>query len=1244
MPERHLLPIPLPHGRSGKTGFLTVYFAPRLRERGPLSAYPEWERWADTVNALAITVEINGVPQVPTRVTPLAEPAAWQAVFADDTPVSGHRPKDWRPLGASGLQIGPGGDFSEAILNLYAAFAKTYPAGPPPGDEVLALPEAEVLTSDGAAAATDYVTPMRAKHGERLEQARDPEWDFHEFVTLLGHHPQLLRILGIAVELEVDLPVKPVSVRVHTNYDNGVDRRAVDFVMATTPDFWAAPNTDPKLREQDQGFLRLAEQGAFLTILDVKSSADRLRNLDARLPGQGGALPALRTRALTLVRPDLVTAFKNRTERQWDIEESIAAALLAAQPQPVPIFAEDVAIGHIIDVFEPQAAAAVWRSLFERQTDAAGYHFPADPTALDRVPEPDEGWTTTTLVTELVEAFDEPDPDNHDPFVPFALRRLDDQLYRWDGWSGAVRPPGSAVDGAGGGVAAKQPGVPPVDFPVQFAAHYEVVPGSLPRLRFGTEYLMRARCVDLSGDARPIETPVPPSALPPAETFGRLEPIAAPFVVRRRPRPVPGVGDHPTTIVLRSDYDVDDETVAPQERLLFPGQVGQDLCELHGEPNGGVDAASYRLLASRDAREPDDPWATDPVIGEPIADGRRRQLVRYLSDPLIGRLRAFHHAEAAEHLASIGGAWPAVNSARLDVVAGAAPTQVNPDDVTELRIGVAKADIHTLDLSYAPAEGGVEEFGLWHQLGTADQAALRPAIDNGSHWMFSARVPLQLVHAVRRPLLPPQVVTTPEMTWTASREVGSTGVTFSTTVEIERRSTARLTLAARWVDLVDDPRADGPELRRGGAPLGRYLTPRDTQAEPRFEIVEQRAELGDTRRHAATIDLEAFSSFSAYFTEERAGPIRLKPTVIDRRGFAGATVSVATADGTVATEGTDYTVGYDAGTIAAVRGGRFGDGDAVTVRYVPLPVSRTSAEPGLEPFEFVFPSTKAPPPPKVVDVVPAFARQRSPVVDGEDVTHDGNVLRVYLARPWNVSGDGERLAVLVERSPGDVPAATCVGRDPIVTGSTTALDASAFSRSTAVVESPDGVHDLALHDVQYDAVSRRWFADIVVDTPIYRPFLRLVLARYQVDSVAGQQLSSSAILDPIRLGVKRTVSVRAGAAADEFDVTVSGPDHGGMAADDGTATLLANELVVVHQRADAAIADPDLRWRIDVSTAALPKVSTNGVSTWSATIAAPPDGTPRRLVIEEREPALTGLFAPTVGGEPVYTETVELPA
>ena len=172
--------------------------------------------------------------------------------------------------------------------------------------------------------------------------------------------------------------------------------------------------------------------------------------------------------------------------------------------------------------------------------------------------------------------------------------------------------------------------------------------------------------------------------------------------------------------------------------------------------------------------------------------------------------------------------------------------------------------------------------------------------------------------------------------------------------------------------------------------------------------------------------------------------------------------------------------------------------------------------------------------------------------------------------------------------------------------------------------------------------SKRWFADVAVATPMYRPFLRLVVARYQVDSIAGQELSSPVTLDPVRLGVSRTVSVRAAAVADSFDVTVTGPDHGGMSADDGTAALLANELVVTHQRVDATIVDPDLRWRVDVSTVALNRVANGAAGTWTGTIGAPADGSPRRLLIEELEPALVGTAVPVVGTEAVYTDAIEL--
>ncbi|GAA3383054.1 hypothetical protein [Cryptosporangium minutisporangium] len=1226
MPERHLLPIPLPRGRTGNTGHLTVYFSPRLREKGPLSGYPDWRQWATTVNALTLRVVVDGVLTTPTRVTPGAEPALWNAVFAPNTPVKAHRPTDWT---ATPLETMPVSDFSEAVLALYARIAADHPDAPPTGDNLLALPEALFLADpDGPLTeAVDHVRPMT---GDRLEEARDPEWDFHELISLLGHHPELLRYLGIAVDLQVALPANPTTVVVRTNYENmfGADAHEVSVAMATTPAFLAKPNPDPEFTEQIDGFLRLRTQKAFLSIMDIHSTAARLQGLDGRLPDHPGTLPALTTRALTLVRPDLLAAFKNRNERQGELEKQVKAELGGGAP--VQVFAEDVSVGLRIDVL----ADDVWRSLFQRRTDTDGYHFPRDP-ALDRVPKPDEAWVTTQLVTELIENIPDANEDRDDPIERPALRRLDDQLYRWDGWSGAVRPPGGAVDGATGKVAELDADEPRLTDPVQFSAGYGLVPATLPRLRFGERYAMRARCVDLAGNSPALAAPTPPGADTVGETFGRLEPIAAPFVVRRAERPVPGVGDEAVTLVLRSDYDLDDSTVAPAERLLFPGRVGQDLCELHGEPKGGADPASYQVIADRDARAPHDGWTRDPVTGEPIAAGDAAQQIAYLSDPLVSRLRAFHHGQRKEFHSTVEGTWPAVTSSRVEAVAGTTGTDVNPDDDTDLRFSVAKADIWTVDLSYAPRAGEVEKLGLWHQLTPADQTALRSTIEDGGHWMFSARRPVQLVHAVRRPLLAPRV-----LDWTGVRTDDSTAVTITADVEVERRSTERFTLAARWTDLVDDLTQPGPAPRPGGAALGRFLTPRAVGTE--FDVVAHRAELGDTKRHLALIELEAFSSFSAYFTEERSVTVATNSVLVDRRGFAGGTVKVRAADGRKARLGPDYTVDAARGTITRTPRGDLTVGELVTVRYVPLPVSRSSGEHPA--FEVLFLNTATPPPPVVADVVPAFARSRRPVVDGEDVTHDGTVVRLYLERPWNVTGDGESLAVLVERTPGAAPAATCVGRDPIVgpDDATTALSAASFPRATRTVDAGDGVHDLALHAVAYDEGSRRWYADIAVATGLYRPFLRLEVARYQADSVPGKSLSSPVTVEPVRLGVGRSVSVRA--VGDSYDVVVTGVEHGGVPSEGRNPSLVANELVVVHQQADPAIADEDLRWLTDVQSVVLTRSADQTGSTWSGRVAVAPSATPQRFVIEELEPALVGAADAVVTGRVVYTEVVALPA
>mgnify|MGYP000897100303 CR=1 FL=1 len=87
MPRRCLVPIPLPHGRTGNTGRLSIYFSPRLLEGGVLSDYPDWRDWPAALASFSYRVHVNGA-QVPfSVVSPVPSTTKWKAVFAAATPV-----------------------------------------------------------------------------------------------------------------------------------------------------------------------------------------------------------------------------------------------------------------------------------------------------------------------------------------------------------------------------------------------------------------------------------------------------------------------------------------------------------------------------------------------------------------------------------------------------------------------------------------------------------------------------------------------------------------------------------------------------------------------------------------------------------------------------------------------------------------------------------------------------------------------------------------------------------------------------------------------------------------------------------------------------------------------------------------------------------------------------------------------------------------------------------------------------
>jgi hypothetical protein len=239
------------------------------------------------------------------------------------------------------------------------------------------------------------------------------------------------------------------------------------------------------------------------------------------------------------------------------------------------------------------------------------------------------------------------------------------------------------------------------------------------------------------------------------------------------------------------------------------------------------------------------------------------------------------------------------------------------------------------------------------------------------------------------------------------------------------------------------------------------------------------------------------------------------------------------------------------------------------------------------------PNSSPPVAPQVRYVLPTFGRTATKDAQGaESRWRRGGGLRVYLDRPWNRSGYGEMLAVVLPPSgfagdPNTMPAGkpykkfvTQWGNDPVwasnfVPGPSpkvssfplarTAPDPagkwlSAFAPATEADQAPgpfltaglshpgvrqpsDGTElvDIAPHDVAYDAERRLWYADIEVNFgTAYFPFIRLALARYQPTSVPNAHLSNIVLADFMALTPDRWLSVAHGATADVRNVSVFG--------------------------------------------------------------------------------------------------------
>jgi hypothetical protein len=199
--------------------------------------------------------------------------------------------------------------------------------------------------------------------------------------------------------------------------------------------------------------------------------------------------------------------------------------------------------------------------------------------------------------------------------------------------------------------------------------------------------------------------------------------------------------------------------------------------------------------------------------------------------------------------------------------------------------------------------------------------------------------------------------------------------------------------------------------------------------------------------------------------------------------------------------------------------------------------SVTSTLPG----PVIIPSSARPPPPVPLGVRPAFFRKIEQLSRKDLIVRRrrlGSYLRVELQPPWFVSGDGERLAVVMwndANPPEDMwPFLTQAGLDPV---SPTSYPPR-FPTSELFSGNSEPVQDVWLEEAGRSvrvlpyAVSfsdGRYFADIGlpgIAAASYLPFVRLALTRYQQASLPKLELSSIVMTDFAQVLPDRTLTVK----------------------------------------------------------------------------------------------------------------------
>ena len=772
---------------------ISVFVAPRLRstaqEGDRLGLWPDWLAWTDRVRTVAFRVQFEGGPTLEAAVdrTPL-EPVLWTALFKNDTFVRAHAFDDYAQRT---LISYPARNLHNLVRSLYQDTGVFFPteieprAGSP-GAEPLLFEWAVPWTAETEQRARADTTPGPQLQGKALTERAllfhrppvQPEaqlpsdeasfadyMDFHQALAALGDYPALMRRLGLVVDLTIPVLGIPTTVRNVRVLPGWQPTAAVDTTDATPwtacawdgTHFAAAPATSAiadgllAFNEARHDAVQVDVDGALHKVVNLAVNRDMIGRVGDD-PSRARGLPTLRSAGITVTELERANGLKAQFARAKANNGTLEAS------EDVRLFAEDLVRGFRVDVWEGRTQR--WRSLCER---VGTYVFDAAAGGPVSRSIPDEGLVQLGVT--------EPTVSDATP-APTADLYVHEALCRWEGWSLVARRPGKSINRD------PNPASPPTEFdnqpltPFKLRIDFAATRGSLPRLRFGQSYRLRARIVDLAGNSVTLDD-APDVGLPRDPHDGvylRYDPVPAPAVVlpsSLTAQTTPGEALE-RLVVRTANTDPSKDTLSSTgsaERHVVSPRASELLTETHGlldDPNGPVkgDAATYALLSDKDGGQ----LAVDPATNMPVEPAPQLTLP-YLPDPLsrgaafrnlpgtpqgsIGRigpngalvftpLSDVKVRPGSATLIGWGGAWPSPQPLRLVVKDGDGPARW--DAATRvLTVEIPKGHVITVPYSSFLDRDDLKLMGVWHWIGEYVEARIRADADE-----FVESFPLRL--------------------------------------------------------------------------------------------------------------------------------------------------------------------------------------------------------------------------------------------------------------------------------------------------------------------------------------------------------------------------------------------------------------------------------------------------------------------------------------------------------------------